>query len=487
MVPSMCPSCGASLPVPPGATQITCRYCQNVINVERKRAPLHIQPFGSPGAVPSRTLYIDPGAAEAAAKAGKAIGVIVIGAIALPILIPLCIFIGPRAFRAVRPFPVECGVNDDITVSGNYETTGPIVTSAGTNCKLHIKNSKLKGSSLVKSDGSNVEIWLENVTLDTTDAAIHGGTNTKVHIVGSTLTSASTVFESDTNLQLDADSSTIESKGAAAVKAKYNLKATLTNTKVRAKKPAFDTDSNFTLTLKKASELTSTDGPAVKASSGFKLEMDGGKIDGGLLFTSGANIEATGVTITAKDKAISASSSLRLDFTDGSITSTGDDAVAAESSLDATLTNVKIQGQTTAIATSSNGKIKALKKTRIVSMNGIGVTASSSTELNLNDAAVEGATKAFKGTSSCKFRLAQGARLAGKKGGIECDSSIDVDGMGATIDGGSGPAVLAGYVSHFSFKQGALKGVPALQLSSRPSSLDLDGTRIDGEQKIPAR
>jgi LSD1 subclass zinc finger protein len=199
-----CPTCGANLPVPPGAPQIMCRYCQNVIHVEHRKPPPEVRPFGSPGAMPSRTLYVDP---EAAARASKHVGLLILVGVAIPILLPLLIGVLPWAIRSckskIRPFPVACGLNEELTVSGNYESTGPIVTSVGHNCKLHIKNAKLKGSTLVKADTFNMELSLENVTIETTEPMIHSGSNLKVKVIGSTLTSATTVFDSDSNMEID--------------------------------------------------------------------------------------------------------------------------------------------------------------------------------------------------------------------------------------------------------------------------------------------
>ena len=86
-----------------------------------------------------------------------------------------------------------------------------------------------------------------------------------------------------------------------------------------------------------------------------------------------------------------------------------------------------------------------------------------------------------------KFKLGQGARMAGKKGGIDVESNVEVEATGATLDGGSGPALFAKYNGRIAFKQGIIKGAPALQFERKPSSLELDGTRIEGDQKIPAR
>ena len=479
-----CPTCGANLPVPPGVPQVVCRYCQNVIHVEHRKPPPEVRPFGAPGAVPSRTLYVDP---EAAARAGRNIGCFILVVVLVPLLIPFLIWLGPRTVRAIKPFPVACGTNETVEVSGNFETAGPIVKSVGVNCKLHIKDSKLKGSSLLPAGNSNLELTLENVTIETTDVMVHSGSNVKVKAIDSTLTSAATVFEGESNMQLDVERTTIESKGNIAIKAKNNLKLRMDGGKVRGKKAGIDADANFTLTMKKGSEISSSDGAAVKTESSFKLDAEGGKIDGGLVVTSGADIAATGVTLTSKDKAISASSSLKVEWTEGSITSLADTAIDGDSSMKLTLVGTKVQGATNAIDCQSSSTINASKKTRIVGLQGNGVTTSSSTEVVLSDAAIEAGAKAFKGTSNDKIQLGQGSRMAGKRGGIEVEGNLSVEATGATLEGGSGPALDAGYNARVSFKSGVIKGVPALTFDRKPMSLELDGTRVEGEQRVPAR
>ncbi len=494
VVPAKRPTCGASLPVPPGVPQITCRYCQNVIHIEHKKAPPDVRPLGTPGAMPSRTLYVDP---DAAKKAGRNVGCIILVSVLIPILIPIVIGVGPWAVKsckgAIKPFPVAYENNEELEVSGNFEGTGPIVTSVGVNCKLHIKNAKLKGSTLIKTDASNLTLTLDNVTVETAEPMIKTGSNLKVKVHGSTLTSAGTVFDSDTNMDLqELDSSTIESKGGVAIKSKHNLKVHAINAKIRGKRAAIDTDSSLEVTMKKASEITASEGPAIKASSGLKLEAEGGKIDGagGAIVTeSGTSITATGLALSSKETTIRTTSGLKIDYTDGSITSQAESAIDADSGMDLTLINVKVNGVTTGITSESGFKLKASKKTRIVAVatTGTGIVTTSGGEISLNDAAVEAGGKAFKGSVNNKIKLAQGARMAGKKGGIETQGNFELDGTGATVDGGGGPGISAGYSARISLKQGALKGTPALQFDRKPMSVELDGTKVDGEQKIPAR
>lgn len=482
-----CPSCGAGLPVPPGVPQVVCRYCQNVIQVEHRKPPPNVQPFGA-----GRVVYIDP---AAMASAQKASGLMIAMIIGFSVLLPLIIGFGAFAKRAlkskVKPFPVACGLNEDVEVSGTFETTGPIVTSAAHNCKLHIKDAKLKGSSLVKTSNFNMELTLENVTIETTDTMIHAGSNLKVKVTNSTLTSASTVIDGDVNTELDLEGGTIESKNGIAIKTDPNLKIRMEGGKIRGKKGGVETESGFDLSMKKASEITSSEGPATKAASSFKVEADGGKIEGAggaIVASSSLTIAGTGLTLKSTgEKAIAASSSLKLDLTDSSITSLTQAAIEGDSSVELNLANVAVQGVEAAVMTKSNAKIKATKKTRFVAPTGYGILTSSNTELTLSDAAIEAGAKAFKGTVNNKVKLLQGARLAGKKGGIEVEGNVEIDATGATIDGGAGPGLMAGYNARIELRQGLLKGTPAIQTDRKPITLDIGGTRIEGEQKIPGR
>lgn len=492
VIPAKCPTCGANLPVPPGMVQITCRYCNNVISVEHRKAPPHVQPFGAPGVMPSRTLYVDP---AAAARAGKSVGCMIALGVLLPILLPIMIGVGPWAIRsckgAVKPFPASCGVNEEIELSGNFESAGPILTEVGTNCKIHIKDSKLKGSTLIKGSGSNLTLTLDNVTIETTDAMVRAGVNFKMKIHKSTLTSGGNVFDSDSNMEFqELDGSTIESKAGVAIKSKYNLKLHAENTKIRGKKGAVDTDSSFELTMKKASEITSSDGVALKTSSGFKLEAEGGKIDGAagaIASSSGVNITATGLTISSKETTIKVTSGFKADLTDSAITSLTEAAIDGDSGMELVLANTKINGVGTAINAESSLKVRAAKKTRIAASAGNGITTTSNMDLNLNDASVEGTNKGVKGTVNTKIRLSQGARIAGTRGGVEVDSNFDMEATGAAIDGGAGAGLFLSSNAKIAFRQGALRGVPAIEAKYRPQILDLEGTKVDGAQRIAGR
>lgn len=177
-------------------------------------------------------------------------------------------------------------------------------------------------------------------------------------------------------------------------------------------------------------------------------------------------------------------SGLKVDLTDSAVTSLGQTAIEASSGAEITLANTKVTGANAGLTTEGNIKLKATKKSAISSPSGIGIATTSNSEVNLTDASLEGAVRAFKGSVNDKLMLGQGARVAGKKGGIEVEGNAVIDGTGATIEGGAGPAIfLNAYNGKITLRQGLLRGTPAIEAKNKPT-LTLEGMRVEGEQKI---
>lgn len=479
-----CPTCGANLPVPPNAPSVTCRYCGNFITIEHRKPP----PTQLQGA-PSTTLYIDP---EEAAKAGRRVGCLVLSIVLFTVLLPVGIGVAPWAYgrikNSIRPFPAVCETNELIELSGNWEGNGPIIASAGHNCKVHISKSRLKGTTLLKTTSSNVEITLVDTTIETTDVTLQSGSNMKVSITGGSVKSATTVLGGDSNMNVTLENTTVQSTAEAAIKTGYNLKLGATSSKILGKKAALDVKSNADLTLKKASEITS-EGTAIKTDSGLKIESEGGKIDGAagaIVATSGAKITSTGTTFSSKDKAMTFSSGADLDLTDGAVLSGADTGIECDGG-DFTFIGTKVQGVPSAIEGKNGLKLKALKKAALVSTGGDGIVVTSNAQLTVNDATIEGARRAIKSTVNTKVKLGPGARLTGRKGGVFAESNLELETNGATIDGGTGPGIESAYNAKVVLQQGTVKGSPALSFARKPQILTIDGTQIQGEQKVPPR
>jgi hypothetical protein len=485
-----CPTCGAGLQIPPHVVDIPCRYCGNVIHIEHRKPPPNVHPFGTPGGVPSRTLYVDPAAMHAA---GRGVGIFIAMTTLVPVLIAVAAGVGPWALRSfkssVRPFPATCGLNETLNLSGDYESEGPLVEVTGPNCKLRIKGSKLKGATLVKGDAVNLEITLEDVTLETTEVAIRTGSNTKLRVKGGKLSSPENVIEGESNMRIEVEDATIESTEEAAILGKYNLKLEATNAKILGKTAAIEADSNADIVLRGTSEVTSA-GTAIKATSNMKLDAQGGTVDGGetaIFGASGMKLKTRGTVIRAKERAIVHGSSGSLSLNEGSVTSETDAAISTDSTADYELAGTTVQGASAAIRGRMNMKLLATKKAKIVASSGNGVEAGTNLHLTLVDASIEASRTAVKGEVNTKVRLSQGAKISGKQGGLLAGNNLEIDGKGGIIEGGTGPAIEGGFNARVSFTSGALRGTPAITLTRKPSLLDLAGAKVEGGQRIPAR
>lgn len=459
----VCPSCGANLPtVPAGATSLECRFCQNVVTIEREAPPPERTPEQAADDVAryERKLYLDPEAQKAVRDNTKftfiALAIFILG----PLVIIALVFFGPDVYHSIRPYPRTCDDNDEIYASGDWQGTTPILEKVGANCRVHITKSKLEGSVFVTGAPINLEIWIEDSTIETTDAMMQFGLNPKVHIKNSTLTSAKDVIDARGNLELDLAGSTLESKGDIAVNASWNAKPTLDNSHLRANRIALNADLNLELVLKNGSDITSA-GVAVKGADNTHVTSEGGKLDGGDGAISSATnlvVKGTKLVLNSKGKAIWTNSNLALDLTDSALTSTTDSAVAATENANLTLANTTVSGAT-AITLGLNSKVNASTKTHLVGTAHDAIDAKDNATFTFSDTQLAGAEWALKVGDRGRITLETGSAAVGRQGGIFAGSDFVLTGDGA-IDGGSGPGITARNVAQFGIPTSMLKGNP---------------------------
>lgn len=221
----------------------------------------------------------------------------------------------------------------------------------------------------------------------------------------------------------------------------------------------------------------------------MSIDAEGGKLDGGegaIVATSGTKITAKNVVFNSKGETLRFTSGTMLDLTDGAVISSAESAIESDGG-DYTFTGTKLQGVTSAITGKNGLKLKASKKAALVATTGDCLDLTSNGNITLGDASLDGGRYGVKSTVNLKVKLSQGARIAGKKGGVVTDSNLEVDATGATIDGGSGPGLDFDSGAKVSMQQGVLRGTPAIKASYKPSSLSLDGTKVEGDQQIPKR
>jgi hypothetical protein len=456
---------------------LVCRFCQAPLPPPQQVAPFGgVNNFGAPGPI-----NVVVGDGRAAARGGAVLLIFILASVFIPLIIAFGAAFGGGCLHMIHPYPIACDVNEDISISGDYTGTTPVVKEIGANCKITIKNAHIKAPAFATIDTSNAEITFENVTMETTgDAMFAEGNNTHFIIKGSTLTAANAMFEGGSNVDIKLENSTLKSTNGVVMKPGSNAALHFSNSKAIGKK-AIDADSNMNLVLDGNSELTGTDGIAIKAGSSAKIDVTTGKITGGMTADSSFSIKGSGLTVTsAKEHAVATTSSLAIDLTDSNITSTGGNAVECETNPTITLSNTTLQGAT-GIQTTSNMRLKAQKKSKIVGTIGFGISQTSNANIRLSDAStISGAVLGVKSTSNITFDL-HTATITGKTGAIVGTSSVDITMAETTIDGGAGPGI--------SVSEGSLiapgctiKGNPALGYETKPRTFEIGGAKILGPQ-----
>lgn len=313
-----CPNCGAPITLSAGVNDVPCGYCGNVIHVEwGKKPPTQAQK-------PPLTVYVRPGL-------GFLPLVILLGAL-LPVGIPLFLAFAPalksvasevaaEAGLAASTFPMNCGLNQSLSIVGQtFEGEGTLITGE-INCKIKIKNSKLKGDLVV--DAKNlVEVTLENSTLEGREAAVRLGMNSKVFATKkSVLKGEDAGIVVGINSEVSLDDSSVE--GAEhGVRADTNAKLTGTRSKIVGKEYGIRASHN--LGIEGRELVVQGSRAALEAAVNTKLDLRGGAFEGteSAIRVKGSNVELNltrKARLTARETAVKVESNLKLEMEDALI------------------------------------------------------------------------------------------------------------------------------------------------------------------------
>jgi hypothetical protein len=360
-----CPNCGAPIALNAGQSDVSCQYCGNVIHVEwGKKAPAEKPPM---------TVYVKrPGFAMLPL-------LIVLGSL-VPIAIPLFVAFGPKlknlatavAAESGIPtgkmsFPTDCGMNRELTIIGQtFEGAGTLVTG-DVNCKIKIKDSKLKGDIVVLAKNL-VEITVENSTLEGKEAAVRLGMNSKLFARTQTVLKGEEAgVIGGINSELSLDGSTIEG-AVSGFRAEANCKLTANGSRISGKEFGIRSSSNLSV---EGRELVISGGRvALESEVNLKLDLRGGTLEGGEagVRTKGpnANLKLTRqARIAARETALNSESNLQLEM---------EDAV--------------IDGGEIGVETGANPKLSLGPKARIHGGN-VAVKAGVNLELEMRSATIE--------------------------------------------------------------------------------------------------
>lgn len=358
-----CPNCGAPMVLTPGVSDLPCQYCGNVIHVEwGKKAP---------PAAPPLTVYVKP-------PSFGGLPLIIVLATLIPVAVPLYLAFAPKltnlanevaatAGVVTQTFPLTCGLNQEVSVIGRtFEGTGTLITG-DINCKIRIKDSKLKGDVVVQ--GKNlVEITLENSTIEGAEAAVKLGMNSKVYARKNSLVKGGEVaVAGGINSELHLEDSAVEGK-EAGVRADVNFKLNGTRSRIIGAEYGVVGSSNLAI---EGRELSISGGKsAVEAEVGLKAALRGGIFEGGeaAIRSKGPNTHlklSQKARLTAKENALDTQNNLELDMEDA-----------------------LIDGGEMGIETGVNPKLRLGHNARIVGKN-VAVKAGVNFELTMRGASIE--------------------------------------------------------------------------------------------------
>jgi len=391
-----CPNCGAPLPVQKAATQITCQFCGNVIRVEwTRQVPAMAQPL---------TLYVPPTVASAQLLLRVLVPVGLAMAFSvyhfafnfnLTIQSPIQQIVQKAGLGTVT-FPATCGLNQELEIIGQtYEGDGTLITG-DVNCKVHIKDSKLKGTVVVLAKNL-VEVTVENSTLTGTEAAI----------------------KTEMNSKIDAKRNSVILGKVAAIDAGLNTGVTLTDSRVEGQELGIKTALNFELTAKGASivgkqyavrsegnmkaSLTGTNARGERSAlfTGYnlELEMHGGKLEGNeaALTTTDANANirlSDGAEFVAKETALKTGSNLELSMEDATLR-------AEETAIDAGVNpklhlsaKARITGKRFALKLGHNLELEMRNAT--IDSDQVALCTAMNAQITARDSTIRGGIEAFR-------------------------------------------------------------------------------------------
>lgn len=357
-----CPNCGAPLVLNPGSNDVTCQYCGNVIHVEWGKKP--------PVAQPPLTVYVKP-------KTGCLPAWITIGTL-VPLAVPLALAFGPKlknvatevaaeAGMVKQSFPVECGLNQEVSIVGQtFEGTGTLITG-DVNCKIKIKDSKLKGDIVVLAKNL-VEINVENSTLEGKEAAVKLGMNSKLFATkGSVLKGDEMGISGGINSEVGLTNSSVQG-GSSGVRSDVNFKLQASNARISGSEYGIRANSNLSIDGR---ELSISGGRvALESEVNLKLELRGGLFEGGeaavRMKGPNANLKLSQkARLTARENALDTQTNLELEMEDA-----------------------MIDGGEMGIQTGVNPKLSLGKNARIVGKK-VGVKAGVNLEIRMRGASIE--------------------------------------------------------------------------------------------------
>jgi hypothetical protein len=377
-------------------SDVQCQYCGTVVHVEwGKKPPAEPQPQQM------ATIYV-------ANPMPAFLPVIIALMVLLPIGGSLFAFlssgvtsVATNALNAAgvqtpsvlaKSLPATCGLNQEIAIVGQtFEGPGPLITGE-VNCKVKIKDSKLK-SDIVVVAKNLVEITVENSTLEGKEAAVKLGMNSKLFgKKKSIFKGEEAAVVAGINSEVSLDDSSIEG-GEAGIQGDSNLKVSGTKSKISGKEYGVRGGVNLGVDGKELVVQGSRAG--IEGNINLKLDLRGGLVEG----------DEAGVRMKSSNADVKLSKAARIKGREV--------GVKTESNLELDMEDATIEGEI-AIDSGVNPKLSLGPKAKIVGKR-IGMKVGTNLELDMRQATVESPQVAV----CAPFNVEIQARDSIIRGGIE--------------------------------------------------------------------
>ncbi|HET9959879.1 MAG TPA: hypothetical protein VFQ61_35550 [Polyangiaceae bacterium] len=377
-----------------GVVDVLCQYCGHVIHVEWNR------PVPRPEHTRALTVYVPPASAARVPiffVAGAA-AVMAVGGIAFSLLL----FRGAsdanndvvggalenvkRGLASAPSFPVHCGLNGSVEIVGQTFSGEGTLIEGEVNCKIRIRDSKLKGDVVV--DAKNlVEVTVENSTLEGKQAAIQSRMNSKIRLTKqSQLRAQEAAILAGLNTEISLRDSQI-SGDEQGIKAEHNVRIEAFSSKISGNETGILGSLNAKISGRDVEVSGGRSG--IEAQHNLELSLEGGKVEGK---EAGVRCKGSNAELKLTRKARIASPEV---------------AVSGDNNLHLEMRDAQIDGGEIGVQASSNPKLALLAGARVHGGR-VAIKAGLNLELEMREA-----TLASEGVALCApFNIEVSARTS---------------------------------------------------------------------------
>ncbi len=310
------------------------------------------------------------------------------------------------------------------------------------------------------------------------------GLNQEMEIVDRTFEGSGTLITGEVNCKIKIKNSTL--KGDVVVLAKNLVELTLENSTIEGKEAAVKVEMNSKIFATQKSVIKGGEA-GILAKLNTDVSLTDSKVEGQTAISAETNFELEGTSseVVGKDYGLQASSNAKVKGKK-LVVRGGRAAIESEHNLELELRGGSVEGGEVGVKSKgSNAKIKLREDAKITGKEA-GIDASNNLALEMEQAVVEGGEVGISAAVNPKLRLGPKSRVHGRDVALKMGINFELDMRGATVESPS-VAICAPFNVEISARDSTIKGAEALRLERKPRTLELEGTRVEGQQNFKGR